>query len=180
MKKLPEVLILFFAFQINIYSQSISDYLIFIEKNGEIESLPYEIDINRIDSYSKYLFASYFFKSISELAAENNLKYNSILNFIPENEDITKYYYSKAIIIEHDEKTIQIDLSEYKKNISLYLNDRIVGFEYSIYHVDYFYATYELMQPQNGFISIIFGDPTGKCFKIAFAEDGYFLGKRHF
>jgi hypothetical protein len=159
------------------YTQSLSDYHRFIEENGEINDLPYDIDVNKIDSYTKYLMAIGEVKNISELGEKDRSKYDIVLNFISDNDDENRYYYTVNITLEIDEENIQMSLSEYTKYFYRYENKKIIEIGYNIFYEDYFYILYDAMQARDGYADFIFGDPTGKCFTVAFNERGEFINR---
>jgi hypothetical protein len=176
MKKVYFVFVLLFSFLFlnNIYTQNLSDYYKYIKENGEIKNLPYNIETNKVDSYTKYLMVIGEIKNVSELAEEDKEKYNIILKFISENDDINKYYYDINITIEINEENIQMPLSEYTKYFDIYENKKIIEIVYTIFYEDYFYIIYDAMEMKDGCADFIHGDPTGKCFMVIFNEKGEF------
>ena len=149
-------MLLIFTFSLNIYGQDIYDYYNYIKENGEIKYLPYDLDVNNISEYYKYLIANNKIKKLYELMEEDEEKYNIIIQYLQENEDINKYYYEIIMVFDIKGKKIELSYPDYRKVNNLPDYKNIKNIIINIFYEDIFYKKYEEY----------LGDPTGKCFTI--------------
>jgi hypothetical protein len=135
-----------------------------------------------ISDYNKNLIQTGYFKPINLLQTIDREKYNLIIFYLGDNENIEDYYFNITICIKMDDNTEKIiddfipdksvpDESNQVKNLPENENNEInygevIYIDYNIYFYEIFFNKYIGYR----------GDPTGKCFTIRYNIKDEFIG----
>jgi hypothetical protein len=109
-------------------------------------------------------------KPLSLLETLEKEKYEIVMEYLPEGENVEDYYYNIVVSIIIDEKTEKyFTPEEYNmvKDLPEYKDKEIRAIEYGIWYYEAFFNKY----------SGSTGNVTGKCFSVIFNGKNEFMGK---